>query len=466
MRPSSLRNFLRRRRKAILASLAGAVALVVAGGLIAGYVAYRKVADEVHHVTVKDLGNRPPVYSTDSENILVVGSDSRAGLDHHQQVLLHTGADGGNNTDTIMLLHVSPGRHLVTVMSIPRDTMVPYYQCDSGAGYPGQQDDPYDRERINAVLAAGGPSCLWKTVEQQTGVYIDHFVMIGMAGFVNVVNDLGGVTVCVPFAVNDQVSGLDVPAGEQHIDGVTALAFWRTREDLGEGSDLQRIQRDQFMSAQVVKAILGRGLLSDPLRLLQVAGDLAPNLTVDSGMSTSDLVSLGASLHGLTAKDVQFVTAPVTTWPLNPNEVEFAQPAASAMFAAIARDATLPKGIATATASPSATGPALDVSPSATPVATGTATSSAGPQAVGAAKAAATPTPATSGGATSGGATPGTAVPGAAGPTGGATASASPSPSPDASPSGVGSLAAGNNGITGAAACTSDAGAFAGPNSP
>jgi LCP family protein required for cell wall assembly len=446
MRLGSLLGFLRRRRRAILVGLAAAVALAVAGTFLAGYVTYRKVAGEVHHVKVGDLGKRPPVYSTASENILIVGSDSRSGLDHHQQVLLHTGGDAGNNTDTIMLVHISPGRHLLTEMSIPRDTMVPYYQCSSGGGYAGQQADPNDYERINAVLAAGGPSCLWKTVEQQTGIRIDHFMEIGMAGFVNVVNDLGGVTVCVPFAVNDLVSGLDVPAGKQHINGITALAFWRTREDIGEGSDLQRIERDQFMSAQIVKAIMSSGLLGNPLKLLQVAGDLAPNLTVDSGMSTSDLVSLGASLHGLTAKDVQFVTAPVTTWPPDPNEVEFAQPAADAMFAAIARDTSIPASAASPSASASA--PGLDVTPSVTPEATRTP---AVPQVAGATRGAAssTPTPTTSPSATG---------------TAGAGEPASSSPSSSAS--GVQSLAPDNNGITGAAACTSDASAFTGPNSP
>ena len=450
MRLNSLLSFLRRRWRVIVASLAAAVVLAAAGVFVAGYVTYRKVASEVHHVTVRDLGKRPPVYSTTSENILIVGSDSRAGLDHHQQVLLHTGDDDGDNTDTIMLVHISPGRQLMTVMSIPRDTMVPYYQCDAGAGYAGQQADPNDYERINAVLAAGGPSCLWKTVEQQTGIRIDHFVEIGMAGFVNVVNDLGGVTVCVPFAVNDLVSGLDVPAGEQHIDGITALAFWRTREDIGEGSDLQRIQRDQFMSAQIVKGVLSSGLLSNPLKLVQVASDLAPNLTVDSGMSTSDLVSLGESLRNLAAGDVQFVTAPVGTYPPDPNEVELSQPAADTMFAAIAHDTSIPDSAGTATASPWAWAgaPALDVTPTATPEATGTSGAQADRAAKGGTSSTPTPTP------TSG-------VTGTAG----ASGSASPSPSSSAS-SGIQSLAANNDGITGAAACSSDASAFAGPNSP
>jgi hypothetical protein len=174
-------------------------------------------------------------------------------------------------------------------------------------------------------------------------------------------------------------------------------------------------------------------------------------------MSTSDLISLAASLLSVSAGDVQFVTAPVETYPANANEVEFAQPAASAMFDAIARDASIPKGSATSTVSPSAsaTGPALEVTPSASPEGSATA----GTQAVGAAKDPATLAP------TSTAVTP---YAGATGPsaTGTAGATASGSPSPGSSPSDIQSLATNNNGITGAAACSSDAGAFTGPNSP
>src|ERR1700756_5157824 len=269
----------------------GAVVILTAGTL-AAYVKYREVYDSITRVNVPgaELGQRPPQFSTTSENILVYGDDSRKGLDAHQQFILHTGSDQTNNTDTIMVIHLSPGRHLVTVMSIPRDTMVPQYQCDSGPGYTGQQANPNNYVQINSLLQVGGPVCLWKTVEQQTGIYINHFIGIGMLGFVKVVNDLGGVNVCVPYNVNDPVSGLKLPAGEQHINGVVALAFWRTREDIGNGSDLQRIQRDQFMSAQVVKGVLGSGLLSNPLRLLSVVSDAAAAMTTDNGMTVSDLV--------------------------------------------------------------------------------------------------------------------------------------------------------------------------------
>jgi LCP family protein required for cell wall assembly len=340
---------LKRKRRHILRWVSLGFVVVVVGALVTAYVKYKQIDDSIHRVPIvsKDLGKRPPVYSTSSMNLLVFGSDSRSGLDHHQQVLLHTGNDsnssGAGNTDTIMLLHISPGRHGVTVMSIPRDTMVPAYQCASGPGYAGQAANPSYTERINALVSIGGPSCLWETVEQQTGIHINDFLEIGLAGFANVINDLGGVNVCAPFNVDDPVSGLVLKSGEHHIDGTTALAFWRTREDLGLGSDLQRIQRDQYMSAQVVKGIVSSKLLSSPTKLLQVVTDLAPNLTTDSGMSTPRLLSIGESLRSLAGKDVQFVTAPTVADPNNPNTVDFAQPQADELFSALARDASAVK---------------------------------------------------------------------------------------------------------------------------
>jgi LCP family protein required for cell wall assembly len=335
-----------KRKRHVLRWVAVAAVVILAAGTLTAYLKYREIYDSITRVNVpgSELGQRPPQYSTTSENILVYGTDSRKGLDAHQQYILHTGSDQTNNTDTIMIIHLSPGRHEVTVMSIPRDTMVPMYQCDSGPGYPGQQAEPNTDVQINALLAAGGPVCLWKTVEQQTGIFINHFIGIGMLGFVKVVNDLGGVNVCVPFNVNDLVSGLDLPAGEHHIDGIEALAFWRTREDIGTGSDLERIQRDQFMSAQVVKGVLSSGLLSNPLRLLSVVSDAAASMTTDSGMTVSDLVSIGESLRHLSSKNVQFITAPNQAWPQDPTaRVQFAQPQADEVFSAIAHDVTVPK---------------------------------------------------------------------------------------------------------------------------
>jgi LCP family protein required for cell wall assembly len=367
MRPTT-GNAPREGKRHVLRWVAVGAVVILAAGTLAAYLKYRAVYDSITRVTIpgSELGQRPPDYSTASENILVYGNDSRKGLDKHQQVLLHTGNDQTDNTDTIMIVHLSPGHHEVTVMSIPRDTMVPMYQCASGPGYTGQLADPNSYVQINALLQIGGPVCLWKTVEQQTGIFINHFIGLGMLGFVKVVNDLGGVNVCVPFNVNDPVSGLSLPAGEQHINGVQALAFWRTREDIGTGSDLERIQRDQFMSAQVVKGVLSSGLLSNPFRLLSVVTDAAASMTTDSGMSVSDLVGIAESLRNVSSKNVQFITSPNQAWPPDPTaRVQFAQPQADEVFSAIAHDVTVPKVKVTPSATPSSGAPqVLTTSPS------------------------------------------------------------------------------------------------------
>ena len=347
------------------------VVVLVAAGSVAAYAKYRSVVNSISRVPVpaRDLGKRPPTYNS-ALNILVYGSDSRANLTFHQQVLLHVGRnDGEDNTDSIMIVHIAPGRRGATVLSIPRDTQVPYYACRPGraAGqkWPGQQADPGALERINAVLAAGGPSCLWKTVEQQTGIHIDHFIGLGLSGFVNIIDDLGGVNVCVPFTVKDPVSGLKLHAGEHHIGGVQALAFWRTREGIGTGSDLERIQRDQYLLAQVLHGILRSGLLSSPSKMLAVASDAARAMTTDTGLTSSGLLQIAESLRGLSSRNVQFVTAPNAPYPLDPDEVEFQQPQADALFSAIAHDSRLPSasgGITSATTPGSAGLP--DASPS------------------------------------------------------------------------------------------------------
>jgi LCP family protein required for cell wall assembly len=352
-------------KRHVLRWVAVAAVIIVGAGTLTAYLKYRAVYDSITRVTVpgQALGHRPPVYSTNSMNILVYGSDSRKGLTAHEQYILRTGDDQTDNTDTIMVVHISPGRQRVTVMSIPRDTMVPVYECDSGPGYTGQQADPGGEVMINSLLQIGGPTCLWKTVEQATGIRIDHFIGIGMLGFVKVVDDLGGVNVCVPYKVNDPVSGLNLKAGEQHITGIQALAFWRTREDIGTGSDLERIQRDQFMSAQVVKGVLGSGLLSNPLRLLSVVTDAAASMTTDSGMSVSDLVEIAESFHDLSSENVQFITVPNQPWTQNADRIQFEQPQADQVFSAIAHDTTVPK-VSPASAAPTGGAQVLTTSPS------------------------------------------------------------------------------------------------------
>lgn len=334
----------RRRGRRVTGWVAVALACVVTLAVLGAYWKFRSVWSSINHVAVTHLGKRPRKYN-DALNLLVFASGSTAGLTRRQQLYWHVGDDNGDAvSETLMIVHVSPGRHQVTVVNIPRDTMVPIYPCASGHDLAGQQAQPGALEQIDNTLSYGGPSCLWKTVEQQTHIRIDHFIEMRYAGVIKVVDDIGGVNVCLPFAVNNTDSGLNLSEGEHHIDGVQFLEFWRTRENIGNGSDLQRIQRDDYLLARALEQTLRDGLLSDPTKLFRVISDTAPNLTLDSAFSQSDLLHLGESLRGISGGDVQFIEAPTVPYAPNINWVQFEEPQDHRLFRAIAHDAKLPPG--------------------------------------------------------------------------------------------------------------------------
>jgi LCP family protein required for cell wall assembly len=242
-----------------------------------------------------------------------------------------------------MILHISPGRHHATVLSIPRDSMVPTVACPAAApGAPGQQAAPGQTERINATFANGGPGCLWKTVEQETGIHIDHFIELTFTGFEHVINDIGGVNVCLPEPVDDPDSGLRLTAGLHHVGGAEALAFWRERH-IGTGSDLQRIQRDQFLMASLLQGIARSDILGSPARIYSVVVDAAGAMTTDTGLDIAAMLRIAESLRGLSTRSVQFVQVPEVPYPGDPQaEVMFEQPQASELFKAISYDQTPP----------------------------------------------------------------------------------------------------------------------------
>jgi LCP family protein required for cell wall assembly len=313
-----------------------AIVLVITAGVFA---AFRIELSGITHLPRIDSHNRPPRF-TNALNILLVGSDTRSGRNR-----AIGGQVGCNCSDTIMIAHISPGHENVTVVSIPRDTMVPLYACSPWRGTPGQQANPYAVERINATLAYGGPECVRETVERQTGIYINDVIQLDFVGFQKVINDIGGVNICLPYAIDNAItatggSGLKLSAGRHHINGRVALQFWRTRYNVADGSDIARIARDQYFMAQVVKGVLHNGLLRSPSRILRVIRDVANAMTTDA--SDLGLLHIATSLRGISSRDVQFLTAPWQTYPYDPNEVEFAQPQADAVFWALAHDTAVP----------------------------------------------------------------------------------------------------------------------------
>ncbi|MGO9159154.1 MAG: LCP family protein [Streptosporangiaceae bacterium] len=322
--------------------VSGAIAIfltsVLVLGSLAAYVKYRAFWDSIHRVNVSaDLTHRPPGFGN-ALNILLIGSDSRAG----KNGLIGGRSAQGQRSDTVMIVHISPSPHHIVVLSIPRDSVVPVYPCAPEDGAAGQQAQPGTVEQINSTFAFGGPGCLWKTIEQTTHIRLDDFIELDFVGFENVINDLGGVNVCLPQSVNDPMSGLKLSEGRHHIWGKQALAFWRTREDLGLGSDLQRIQRDQFLMIAMLHGIEKSDLLASPTRVAKVISDAARAMTTDSGLTLSRMLQIAEGMRGLTGKSAQFIEVPVVAYPQNQNWVEWT-PQDNGLFAAIAHNVRVPK---------------------------------------------------------------------------------------------------------------------------
>jgi LCP family protein required for cell wall assembly len=322
-------------RHPVVSILAILATLTITFVSLSAYAAYRSVYDSIHHVTVTsgELGKRPPKLNG-SENILIIGSDSRNGT--HGR--FGRGIQG-SRSDTSMILHISPTHTGATVISFPRDTMVPIFSCDrDDNGHPGQQAQPGVLEQLNSTFSYGGPACLWRTLEQVTSIHIDHFVEVDFEGFKSIVNDVGGVPVCLPYPIKDPASKLNLPAGKSMVHGDQALAFVRERH-IGYGSDLQRINRQQVFLASLAQKIKQSSSLSNPTKLYGLVHDIASSLTTDSGLTLTDMYAVANSLKGLSTSALQFIMAPVVPYPPNPNDlVEFSQPSADALFRAIARD--------------------------------------------------------------------------------------------------------------------------------
>ncbi|MFV8318883.1 LCP family protein [Mycobacterium sp. 23] len=282
----------------------------------------------VHRQPVlSDYADRPaPGRGT---NWLLVGSDSRQDLTPEQQEQLATGGDvGTGRTDTMMLVHV-PGigsNARTTLVSIPRDSYVPI---------PG-----HGRDKINAAFTMGGAPLLAQTVEQATGLRLDHYAEVGFGGFAGLVDALGGVTVCPTEPMRDPLAGLDLPAGCQQLDGRSALGYVRTRAT--PRADLDRmINQRQFMSALLHRAG-SPAVWLNPWRWYSVPHAAADALTVDRGDHAWDLARLGWALHGATTP----MTVPIGEFTDTGvgSVVVWNHDAASALFEALAADAPVPPG--------------------------------------------------------------------------------------------------------------------------
>jgi LCP family protein required for cell wall assembly len=261
---------------------------------------------------------------------LLVGSDSRQGLTVEQQQALATGGDTGNGrTDTMLLVHVPAlgSRTPTTMVSIPRDSYVPI---------PG-----YGRGKINAAFAMGGAPLLAQTVEQATGLRLDHYAEVGFNGFAVLVDALGGVTVCPAEPMNDPLAGIDLPAGCQKLDGRDALGYVRSRDT--PRADLDRmVNQRQFMSAVLHRAA-SPAVWLNPWRWYSVAHAATGALTIDKGDHAWDMAWLGWALHGSTTA----LTVPIGEFTGSDvgAVVVWDHEKAARLFDALAADQPLPSAV-------------------------------------------------------------------------------------------------------------------------
>ncbi|MFC3997056.1 LCP family protein [Nocardiopsis sediminis] len=320
----------RRKRAAVLVSGALSVLVLLASGTawaITGWASGQLNRFDVFGGLLD--GDRPDAGPRGALNILVIGSDGRDDMERGAQDDLGVGHTPGQRSDTMMLVHLNNERDRVTVVGIPRDSWV---------DIPGHGTD-----KINAAYAYGGPQLAVQTVESATNVRIDHYIEVNFTGFVDVVDALGGIEVCLPEAIDDPKANLTMAAGTHRVDGREALAFARTRQTTK--GDLDRIERQQQVIAALLDQAVSSDTLGDPQKFAAFLDSALGSITVDEGLDTATINRLGGQLRSIGLDDVSFTQVPIAQmdfWtPRGDVAVVWDEAAAGAMFADIAADRPL-----------------------------------------------------------------------------------------------------------------------------
>ena len=305
----------RRSRKRTMAWVGGTLALVLVliAGAAAGYAWY--LNHEIHRIDLRNLTSAP-VKGDDAgtENILMIGSTDRCALTVQNPAYgLCSQGVNGVNSDVVMILHLNPTTHSVSILSIPRDLFVPNARSDGA-------------NKIDAALYQG-PDQLIAAIEEDFGIPIQHFVELNFDSFINVVQALGGIKMYFPEPVYDAYSGLNVQTtGCIQLNGTQALQVVRARHVQYKGpgvttddptywpqeaqSDIARIRRDHEFLRVLATAVKAKGL-SNPITDQQLVAGVAGQLTVDSGFSASAMISLVLTYHDVDVNSAPQLTVPV-----------------------------------------------------------------------------------------------------------------------------------------------------------
>lgn len=331
---------------------ARAVAVALSAAVLAtsavGYAAVARFTGEIKHTSVfAGINEDERPAEGPSINILMVGSDNREGLTRTQQAKLHVGSGdyGPARTDTIMILHVAKDGGGATVVSLPRDSYVtiPAHKDSDGVEHEARQN------KINAAFEIGGPQLLVRTVEQATGLRMDHYIEVNFAGFLTMVDALDGIPVCLTQAVKDKDSGLDLPAGRQTVSGKQALAYVRARH---LDSDFGRMSRQQKFIASMLQKATSAGVLLNPLKLNGFLDAATQAVTTDDGLGREQMLDLANRLRGVDQGSIAFMTVPVADddyrvqiGQYNQSTVKWDDTAAKALFTKLANDEPIVKAV-------------------------------------------------------------------------------------------------------------------------
>ena len=345
--------------------LRGALAVLLAGVLFvvssAGFVyasLSSQFADRVVNIDAYSVDGQskatPDSFEGRAVNILVVGTDSRNGASGE----LGAGdADDvpGLRNDSTMVIHVSADRSRVQIVSIPRDTLVDIPACKHR---DGTTSEPTSDDMFNNAMVYGsnggddqediapGIACVKSTVEKLSGMSIDAFMVVDFAGFINMIDALGGVWFNIPEHIEDESAQLYIDAGCWKLSGTHALAYMRSRKGQGDGSDISRIGRQQQLISAMLRELQEKNYVTDPGALINFlqAAISAVNVSDNLGNASSDASLLINVLQKVDRTNIQFVTMPVEEPSWDPNRRIPSEPMARNVWTALKNDQALPVG--------------------------------------------------------------------------------------------------------------------------
>jgi LCP family protein required for cell wall assembly len=318
-----------------------AVAVVaVSAGSIVGVAVWNTVASIKPGIHLSHLRTNDPVPQVGSiegaVNLLLAGTDTRTGQTGFEDRADLAGSSGAGNNDVTMVLHISADHQHATVVSIPRDLLTTIPACPRTNGTTAP---PATLAMFNTSLSRGGLSCTVLAAEKLTGLDIQYAAEISFDGVIGMSNAVGGVTVCLATPLNDKYVGLNLPAGEQTIEGADALAFLRSRHGVGDGSDLGRISDQQLFMSALMRKIASAGVLSNPLTLYSIANTALKNMQLsDTLTAPTTMVAIALTLKGISLSNIVFVEYPTKSNPAYPGRVVAEQPADNILSSALDSD--------------------------------------------------------------------------------------------------------------------------------